>query len=263
MKWLLVVFITLCFPVAAQEQRFNLEKADQSTFREFLAQKKVIIIGEMHGTKEVPAFVLQVIRLMKENEKNLTVGFEIDRDMQPDMDAFMETGNLGKFIQHDYFKTQDGRTSEAMGDLFVALQKIPGIHMVCFDDHSPTTPFMRDSLMGINLAELFTCEKMVILTGNLHASLQKGFWKPNFKSATYYFKRIRNLGDELVSLNSYMGSGTFWNCTQEGCGEHPAYSDPGIEKKGLKQFVSINEDDAAYNGYVYFENVSASLPMRR
>jgi len=263
MKWIVLVSILCHIPGLAQERRFNLDDVDQSDFRNFLSQKKVVVVGELHGTREIPAFVLQIIKIMQEKEKDLTIGFEIERNMQPLMDDFIKTGDLSKFIEHDYFKTQDGRTSEAMGSLFVEVRRIPGIRIICFDVTSTTSSFERDSLMGINLAELFTSGKMVILTGNLHASLQAGFWKPNFKSATYYFKKLRNLGSDMVSLNSYFGSGTLWNCTQEGCGERAAYSDPGIEKGGLRRFVSINNNDAAFDGYVYFEQVTASRPMRR
>jgi len=262
MRWILLILVAGCIPGIAQDRRFNLDDPDQSGFSNFLSQKKVVVVGEIHGTREVPVFVLQVIKMMREKEKNLTVGFEIDRSMQPLMDDFIRTGDLNKFIEHDYFKTQDGRTSEAMGNLFVEVRKIPGIRVVCFDVDSTTSAFQRDSLMGINLAELFTTGKMVILTGNLHASLQEGFWRPTFKSALYYFNRIRDLGNDLVSLDAYIGSGTLWNCTQAGCGEHAVYADPGVEKGELKRFVSINNRDAAFNGYVYFDHVS-SLPMRR
>lgn len=262
MRWYLFVLWAMCCDVTfAQNFYFDLNNPDQRDFKDFLLSKRVVVVGEMHGTSEVPQFLLSVVRLMAEEDRALTVGFEIDRDLQPIMDEFKKTGDLNTLIQNDYFKVQDGRTSEAMGKLFQEIRNVPGVRIICFDA-TATTPFVRDSLMGINLAELFTTDRMVILTGNLHASLEDGFWKPNFRSAVYHFKRLRNFGDDLLSLNVYMAKGTMWNCMQDGCKERPVYANPNTEKRAGR-FVSINNLSTAYSGVVYFDMVTASPPMCR
>lgn len=262
---LMSILFFASFATIAQPKVFDLDKSEDSELMEFLSKKKVIVVGEMHGTAEVPQFVLRLVKMLKEKNKPLTVGLEISNDLQRDIDKFMKTGDFGKLLELDYFKVPDGRTSIAMGNLMKALQKMKGIKIVCFDVDSKSNfvAKKRDSLMGINLATRYRNDKMIMLTGNLHANLKEGYWKPGFKSAVYHFQKIKKFGTDLISLNTYFISGTIWNCMQDGCKERAAFSSPGVEKKGLTNFVSINDKDdlSGYDGFVYFDKVNASWPL--
>jgi len=105
---------------------------------------------------------------------------------------------------------------------------------------------------------------MVILTGNLHANLKQGYWRPNFKSAAFHFNRINKFGDKLVALNTYFGSGTIWNCMQDGCRERDVGSDSVLKQKyGLLNFISIYDviHTSGYGGFIYIDKVTASKPL--
>jgi hypothetical protein len=122
----------------------------------------------------------------------------------------------------------------------------------------------RDSLMGVNLSRSFHDGQLVMLTGNLHASLKEGYWRPQFKSATYYFNKLREFNDQLISLNTYFGSGTIWNCQQDGCKARDVYSDSFLkERTGLTNFISLfpATDGNGYSGFVYVDRVTASKPL--
>jgi hypothetical protein len=249
----------------AQEKVFELQDLEISSFKNFITTKDVVVVGEMHGTREVPAFVSRLVKILSQGTKSLTVALEIDTYLQNDLDEFLKTGNFDNLVSLDYFKYPDGRSSMAMGSLLKELRNIEGIKIVCFDIASTIdTEVNRDSLMGVNLASNYYGGKMVVLTGNLHANLQEGYWRPKFKSAVFHFKKMKNLNGKLISLNTYFNGGTIWNCMQDGCMERKAYANPEWAKKyGLKNFMVVSEDqdDNGYNGFVYFEKVTASKPL--
>ena len=214
---------------------------------------------------EVPQFVLQLIKIMNENTKSLTIGLEIEKTLQDEINEFLKNGDFQQLLKLDYFKSTDGRASIAMGELLKELRHIEGIQIICFDIESGSgTEINRDSLMAVNLANSFTDGQMVILTGNLHANLKEGYWRSNFKSAIYHFNKMKDLGDKLISLNTYFGGGTIWNCMQDGCKERAADSNSRIrERFELDNFIGIFNDvhPSGYSGFIYFDKVTASKPL--
>lgn len=267
MRLLIAFILVISTGVYAQPPKlFSIDKLDSIDFKKFIAEKKVIVVGEMHGTTEVPLFVLQLIRQLRAIENNLTVGLEIPINHQTDVDEFMKTGDFDKLLKLDYFKYPDGRSSVAMGQLIQGLRSIKKLNIICFDiETSLGRGVNRDSLMGINLSKGYKEGKMVILTGNLHANLQAGYWRPNFKSAIFHFNRINRFDDKLISLNTYFGAGTIWNCMQDGCKERDAGSASILrETYGLLNFIGIyhqQEHPSGYSGFVYFDKVTASKPL--
>jgi hypothetical protein len=219
----------------------------------------------MHGTTEVPLFVLQLIQQLTKAQRTVTVGLEIPINYQKDIDNFMKKGDFDKLLNLDHFKYPDGRTSIAMGRLIKGLREIKRVKVICFDiDSRLGSGVNRDSLMGVNLSRNYKSGQMVVLTGNLHANLKEGYWRPNFKSATYHFKKIKNLDNQLISLNTYFGSGTIWNCMRDGCKERDAGSGSNFKDEyGLTNFIGIYEGvhPSGYSGFIYFDEVTASKPM--
>lgn len=259
--------IAVLFSFAAQGQPkvYDLAKRDSTHFRDFISEKKVIVIGEMHGTTEVPLFVLQLIQQLTSTQRSVTIGLEIPINYQKDIDRFMKNGDFDKLLTLDHFKYPDGRTSVAMGQLIKGLRQLKRVRVVCFDIDSSFGPEVnRDSLMGVNLSNSYKNGSMVILTGNLHATLKEGYWRPNFKSATYHFNKIRGLGSELITLNTYFGSGTIWNCMQDGCKERDASPSANLRAQyGSRDLMVVyeNVDANGYTGFLYLGNVTASKPL--
>jgi hypothetical protein len=265
MRLIFILTLSTYASVWGQTDVFDLSNLESKKFKSFLSQKEVIVVGEMHGTTEVPQLVLRLAKLIREDEKSLTVALEIESNLQPQINTFMKTGEFEKLFEYDYFKWPDGRSSMAIGELMKGLRNLGSVKIVCFDaDRGLGSDINRDSIMAINLADSFTYGKMIVLTGNVHANLKAGYWRPDFKSAIYHFKRMKNLNEQLVSLNTYFDDGTIWNCMKDGCKERPAHSNPGIDKKsGLTDFIAVNEiaDGSGYDGFVYFQNVTASKPL--
>jgi hypothetical protein len=263
----LLFILTLVTSTAfGQLSLFNLDNADSTEFARFLANKEVVVVGEMHGTTEILGFVLKLIRQLSQKGKTISVGLEIPTNYQNDMENFLKTGDFDKLLTLDYFKYADGRTSVAMGELIKALRKIDKLNVICFDvDSELNLTNNRDSLMGVNLSRNYEGGQIIILTGNLHANLKEGCWQPDFKSAIFYFNKMSGLGDKLISLNTYYTGGTIWNCMQDDCKERVAGSHGGNLKQtyGLSNFVGIYDHvhSSGYNGFVYFDRVTASRPI--
>lgn len=267
MKFLTLLICLIATTACAQLKTFQLNELSGSDFKQFIANKKVIVVGEMHGTNEVPRFVLQLIKQLKQANKKLIVGLEINSNYQKDLDEFLKSGDFEKLIKIDYFKTHDGRTSEAVGELIKGIRKLKNVKVICFDVVSGQQIEMnkRDSLMAINLNNGYKEGQLIVLTGNLHANLQAGYWRPDFKSAIYNFNKLRAFGDKLISLNTYYAGGTIWNCMQDGCRERDAgiNGDNFKRRLGLEEFVAFydNVDPSGYSGFVYFDKVTSSKPI--
>lgn len=257
------VLLLCALTSAAQMKTFNLNDLKEKSFTEFLSGKKVIVIGEMHGTTEVPMFVLNLVQQLHTKANPVTVGLEIESNYQKELDVFMKDGDFNKLIAIDYFKTPDGRTSVAMGELIKGLRELKGIQVRCFDIPAGTDESLdRDSLMSINLNSAYHHDgQMIILTGNLHANLKEGYWRANFKSAVFRFNTMNSFGDKLISLNTYFGGGTIWNCMRDGCKERDVHSNSELQKYGTKYIGVYKEVFNGYSGLIYFDKVTASKPL--
>jgi hypothetical protein len=266
MRLILLFYFLLSFIANGQTTIYDLNKLDSPDFKNFIADKKVIVVGEMHGTAEVPLFVLQLIKQLKETQRKLTIGIEIPINYQKDIDDFMKNGDFEKLKNLDHFKYPDGRTSKAMEQLLKGLREIKRVNVICFDiDTNSDSGVNRDSLMALNLTTSYKGGQMVVLTGNLHANLKEGYWRPGFKSATFYFNDNKKFNDQLISLNTYYAGGTIWNCMQDGCKERDAGTNGGDlkSKYGLTNFIGIYEgvNPSGYSGFIYWDKVTASKPM--
>ena len=256
------VFVFVCGLVHAQAQIFDLKKLNNDDFKSFLESKKIIFVGEMHGTTEVPQFVGELISSWRSTGKRITFGIEMPKEYQGDVDEYQRTGDFEKLMKIPHFKVPDGRGSVAMGELIKKIRKMEDVKIVCFDEAN-VSGNKRDSLMAVNLLSHVTNGSMVVLTGNIHAHPKEGFWKPWFKSAAFQLKRMTNAGEKMVSINAYFGGGTIWNCMNDGCKEREAFAARDFGKASeAKEFVnfSLQADPSGYDGYVYFAQVSASKP---
>lgn len=260
---LIIILLSLVSFTSDRTGIFELEELSSPDFQTFISRKKVIVIGEVHGTAEVPQFLLQLIKAAQQPDEPLTVGLEIDDTYQKDIDGYMKDGDFARLLELEYFKVPDGRASMAIGGLIKGLRNLKDVRIVCFDVPSGSPWQTRDSLMGVNLSRSYDGERMVILTGNLHANLKEGYWRPGFKSAIWHFNRNSDLGDGLLSLETYFGGGTIWNCMNDGCRERDAWVMQIEKPEGIENYINIYDGvhPGGHHGFVYFERVTASRPL--
>jgi hypothetical protein len=209
--------------------------------------------------------MLELAKMIRETEDSIIVGLEISQRFQKDLEEFMISGDVEILKKLDHFKSNDGRSSVAMTHLLINLQSLKGIRIVCFDKNmnTETRQSDRDSIMANNLKLALDGHQMLILTGNLHASLDPNWMGMNSKSAIHHLKETLPDQISIVSLNSYFGGGNAWNCQQEGCGIFPLGKYPMGESNGFKNFIRYQSGyiEDGFNGIVYYETAHASPPF--
>jgi hypothetical protein len=112
-----------------------------------VARRRLLIIGEIHGTQETPAFVAALVRATSKN-RPVRVGLEWPAWMNDYVVTyFASQGTMDdrkKMLRMGYWKTPDGRSSEAMVDLVDTIRHLrqQGRHIDIFlmEPNVPTTP---------------------------------------------------------------------------------------------------------------------------
>ena len=148
---------------------------------------RVLLLGELHGTVESPAFALDVACHAARAGLPAIVGLELATGEQARVDAFLDSPGseedraallAGPPWQSSY---QDGRASHAMFNLIdgvrrLRLEKLP-VRVVMFDAPTAGGGQQRDRNMARNLAEVIAGEPRamtIVLTGNRHSRTTKG-----------------------------------------------------------------------------------------
>lgn len=228
----------------------------------------VLLLGEIHGTREAPEAVARLSCLALEKGLPITVALEIPRAEQGRIDAYL-SGDEKALVEGEFWTRvyQDGRSSRAMMNLIATLRGYRGPdggpHLVALDD--PDSEAGRDAAMARGLDEIASesPERAVIaLTGNIHNRLSRGIrWDADYEPMGYRLARSSS-GREIVSLNLTHAGGTAWICTGarvEDCGIREIR---GIENVavGIELFAASTDRDQAFSGTYHLGEVAASPP---
>ena len=192
-----------------------------------IKDKKLILFGELHGTKEIPELLLNLFSdLAKDEDFNL--GLEIPNEFQnvePNkiLQLLKENGTSG-LISEDYIKL---------------IKKMPKNVKVFFI--APSTIKNQEEMeKGIseNILKLVNNKRTFVVLGNIHASKNRITMR-DFNITPAGFLIHQKIGDKMFSVLLKARSGEFFN-------------------NGIKQIVS--EDDGSFDNnfdYVYeLDNVS-------
>lgn len=178
-----------------------------------------LVFGEVHGTREVPAFVAGYLCAATKAGRKLTLALEYPSNEQSALDAFM----AGRGVAEDTARLtaagiwrspmQDGRSSTSMLGMYEAIRALRAggadIRVVAIDGDVPTA--RRDAVMAERLrGELRqgAGRQLVALIGGLHAIRSKGKrFDPNYESAIYLVADQKPL-----ALTVGTAGGTAWVC---------------------------------------------------
>jgi hypothetical protein len=233
-----------------------------------IVSQKIITIGEIHGTTEIPAAVGQLACSFLKQGKQVMVGLELDNDALPAMLKYQASAKTATDIaalrqSRFWDKGLDGRASMAMANLIVQLNLLKSqgypIDMMAFDYtlvpvesqlklSNNESSILRDQNMAINVkrALLAAPDRMFILfAGNFHSSKQKTLTGvPDWRSMAH----ILSQQYPLVSFNTSFLDGTAWVCLRTGCGANQMRgfaSNPGAP------FIRIDDNSKAPNFPAY------------
>ena len=225
---------------------------------------KVVLLGELHGTKEAPGFVQNLVCNALKEKLPVTVFLELPQSEQEQVDEFLRSdGELEakrKFLQtytwsRDY---QDGRNSEAIFALIDHLREIISegapIKLELMDN--PSAPD-REAAMANHVLKTIgqdTERFYTVLVGNYHNRIIK-------TTGAMGYRILTTLGAErVISLNQLYGPGTAWVClASEGCGAHQLGGRDG-ETRG----ITIDKDTGGgtYHGTYGVGAIHASFPAK-
>ncbi|MBK9494427.1 MAG: hypothetical protein IPO08_07765 [Xanthomonadales bacterium] len=194
----------------------------------------MLIVGELHGTQETPALVVELARTWADRGA-VQVGLEIPAQEQSRLDAFLRSTGVDAdrqaLLAGEFWQTprerSDGRRSEAMLALLESLRSARAagarINVVAFDDaafHGPAQDRNARMAERLRLAhEAQPQTRTIVLTGNYHArrnapagvtrqSVPEGYVPPQPMTA-----HLREIGARTVNVS---GRETrFWACLRD------------------------------------------------
>lgn len=133
-----------------------------------LKKYHLIMIGEIHGTKESLAFVEHVARLFTRNHRKVQIGLEI---VESDIGKKWQSFSRNKLMKTDFFSKneKDGRQNMDVASIILRYRKDEMIKLFFYDTEDYGSP--RDSLMNINVKNQILAHPgmtTITLSGNIH-----------------------------------------------------------------------------------------------
>ena len=227
-----------------------------------MAPGTTLILGELHGTREVPAFAANLV-CEATGTTETVLALEIPHTEQARIDAFLASSGDAKaradLLIGDFwdFPMQDGRRSEAMFSLIEAARRMRGhgapLKIVAFDSDAP--PDVRDAEMGQRLAAARQHDPralFVVVTGDVHASREP--------DAAFVPRAVSFAGltgpHRIVSLALKHSGGRAWVCTDR-CGPHDA---AGTPDPGPPRIELFERTTRGFDGVFHVGTISSSAP---
>ena len=243
--------------------------ADMAAIAEQVADRRLVLVGEMHGTREVPRALADLAQQLADAERPLIVGLEIWRKEQARIDRYLDSaGTLedrselltGEFWTRSY---QDGRSSEAMVELLDRLRalalKAP-LKVLAFDADpvADSGGAARDQAMAERIAAALDAEPeahALVLAGNFHTRIQESApWDPEHRFMGHHLIDYQPYSLEIMGLG-----GSAWICTGADVDSCKARDMPESSMSpGLTLGDAIGE--RGHHGIWLLPQVSASPP---
>ena len=236
----------------------------------------VLLLGEMHGTQEVPRFVAQAACQTAVGGTAVTVGLELPLESQTRIDTFLNSEGAEddwlKLMEAPFWRSPypDGRSSEAVANMLEQLRQLRsrGLDVDVFAfDHPKAQGQQREEAMAATVrhqVESGLKRFHVILSGNIHTRTKKGLpWDKSFRPMGLLLKEA--LGS-VVALDMAYNSGSAWICAVDGkgvkeqldCGVREAKGRDNGDRFFLHTWDGTNGD--GYHGVFYVGAVNASAP---
>lgn len=235
-----------------------------------IGTRKLVLLGEMHGTKEIPALVGDLVSRQRRAEKKLILALEITSNDQTLVDGYLaSTGKPADRAallagEHWQKPTHDGRDSQAM---FALIERMGRLRKsgadVSIDFFDVPGDGDRDKHMADHLRSLLQRSPkatVLVLTGNIHAMTARPPWQmlndgkqiePPM-TAGGYVADLRPL-----SINISAGSGEIWACMGDSCGVHAMPAAGAISAPTLEY---AEPSTSAWNATLTLPTFSASPP---
>ncbi|WP_342378842.1 hypothetical protein NVS55_05490 [Myxococcus stipitatus] len=236
----------------------------------------VLLLGELHGTEEVPRFVAQSACQALVAGIPVTVGLELPLENQTRVDAFLESQGSEddwlKLMESPFWRSPypDGRGSEAMANLLEQLRLLRArgldVEVFVFDHPKANGQEREDAMAATVIHQVESSPKRfhMVLSGNIHSRTKKGLpWDEQRRPMGYL---VNERLDDVVALDMAYDSGTAWICSVDGKGIRDRL-DCGVRdtkgrNNGDRYFMHLwgSANAEGYHGVFYVGPVKASEP---
>ena len=238
----------------------NLSKLSDKIYNE-IANYEIIMIGEMHGTKEPAEFAYGLCNLVTKFEKNVVLALEI-RSSQ--MNNISDEMSISELKELDFFRREnfDGRNGESMLNLIYKSNQNERIILKFIDNSYPSSS--RDSSMYREIRNIHTKypnTKIVTLTGNVHNSFIPYFDK--VRIGGYLLKDSVNFDSKkIMSINHVYSEGSMLNNDGTGLKISTIERKENIYNTTLSHemflYKKFPEEQNEYTHILYTDKVTAS-----
>ncbi len=233
----------------------------------------VVLLGELHGTQQVPHFVAQSACQVATQGIPVTVGLEIPAANQERLETFLISAGTehdwAKLMESPFWRSPypDGRNSEGVVYLIEALRKLRSqgldVNIFAYDQPALRGDAREEFMAGVvmKVAKRSPKRALLVLSANVHPRQVKGLpGAPDYRPMGL---RLAGELSNVYSLDIAYNSGTAWICAMTpeeklDCGVKQTKG----EDNGGRYFVQLfgGRNRHGYHGIFYVSTVSASLP---
>jgi hypothetical protein len=182
-----------------------------------------VLLGEMHGTNESPAFAADVVCLALQAGLPVTVGLEVPQEEEARFAAYLASlgtaGDRTTLLAGPFWRStyQDGRRSQAMLSLVERLRHLrqsgAKVRVVLLDREGAAAQ-ERDRTMAAQVKAALAgspADFVVTLTGNVHNRVVRGTpWDKGYEPMGFLLARN---GAKVTALDVSHTGGSAWFCT--------------------------------------------------
>lgn len=231
---------------------------------------KLVLLGELHGTRETPALVADLVEYLARNGRQVVLALEITSADQPVVDRYMASGDdptdSAALLAGSHWQEtmHDGRDSRAMFEMIQRMRQLSDagadVSIDLFDEagDGERNKRMAEHLRGV--VRDASQATVLVLTGNVHAMTAEPPWKmfEGGKQIKPPMTAGRYLADlHPLSINIDAASGQAWNCSGHDCAANPVL-DRGRQDQAVLVFSESTE--SAWNAILTMPEFTASPP---
>lgn len=205
--------------------------ADAATLiRKQAAGHRLILIGELHGTRQVPELVARLVTAYASSEPVL-LGLEVHASEQPAIDRYLRSDGDAKaraaLARGAFWRTRgvqhDGRRNYDVLDLIEKVRRLEAagreVGVLAFDNPAgdAVESQARDKAMADRLRRAFAAMprgRLLAVAGNVHAMLERPAYAPA-QMQTPMGSWLRDLHPFSIDIGAREGD--FWACMKT-CG---------------------------------------------
>ena len=281
----------LCFGCAAQTKGKNCNPPSGWETIAEISKGKTLIIGEVHGTNEIPDAFTSYVCAVAEREDRVLVGLEINEFYEDVLNLADKSNEPGKVLREqmngpssmNHWSLKDGRGSQAMLRNMIKLYDLDNVVIVPFlrpqavvipenltsqedieawlnnalQEESQTKH--EEALASALIEKKESSHSMIVLVGNLHAA------KASFQGFASTKPMAMFLPQTTITLNAEYDAGESSNLSSDGTNSQK-YSLNG-NRKGTPNHVNnrmmglSSKLNPHYDGYFYVGQITSSAPV--